>query len=100
MPIFLNPKYIINSVKTSILNLNSFILHYEVLNFELRNVTEDELKNGIKHMYRNAVRMLLKLLAYNTVEQNELLTYNWKIEHILMSKLQPSYFNSNEDEVN
>lgn len=90
----------INSVKTSILNLNSSILHDEVLNFEFRNVTEDELKNGIKHLHRNAVRMLLKLLAYNTVEQKELLSYNWEIEHILPLKWQPSYFNSNEDEVN
>lgn len=90
----------INSVKTSILNLNSSILHDEVLNFEFRNVTEDELKNGIKHLHRNAVRMLLKLLAYNTEEQNELLPYNWEIEHILPLKWQPSYFNSNEDEVN
>ena len=90
----------INSVKTSILNLNSSILHDEVLNFEFRNVTEDELKNGIKHLHRNAVRMLLKLLAYNTEEQNELLPYNWEIEHILPLKWQPSYFNSNEDEIN
>ena len=90
----------INSVKTSILNLNSSILHDEVLNFEFRNVTEDELKNGIKHLHRNAVRMLLKLLAYNTEEQNELLPYNWEIEHILPLKWQTSYFNSNEDEVN
>lgn len=90
----------INSVKTSILNLNSSILHDEVLNFEFRNVTEDELKNGIKHLHRNAVRMLLKLLAYNIEEQKELLPYNWEIEHILPLKWQPSYFNSNEDEVN
>ena len=90
----------INSVKTSILNLNSSILHDKVLNFEFRNVTEDELKNGIKHLHRNAVRMLLKLLAYNTEEQNELLPYNWEIEHILPLKWQPSYFNTNEDEVN
>ena len=90
----------INSVKTSILNLNSSILHDEVLNFEFRNVTEDELKNGIKHLHRNAVRMLLKLLAYNIEEQKELLPYNWEIEHILPLKWQPSYFNSNGDEVN
>lgn len=90
----------INSVKTSILNLNSSILHDKVLNFEFRNVTEDELKNGIKHLHRNAVRMLLKLLAYNTEEQNELLPYNWEIEHILPLKWKPSYFNTNEDEVN
>ena len=90
----------INSVKTSILNLNSSILHDEVLNFEFRNVTEDELKNGINHLHRNAVRMLLKLLAYNIEEQKELLPYNWEIEHILPLKWQTSYFNSNEDEVN
>ncbi len=90
----------INSVKTSILNLNSSILHDEILRFEFRNVTEDELKNGIKHLHRNAVRMLLKLLAYNMEEQNKLLPYNWEIEHILPLKWQTSYFNSKEDEVN
>lgn len=90
----------INSVKTSILNLNSSILHDGVVKFEFRNVTEDELKNGIKHLHRNAVRMLLKLLAYNTEEQKELLPYNWEIEHILPVKWQQSYFKSNEDEVN
>ena len=88
----------INSVKTSILNLNSSILHDGVVKFEFRNVTDDELQNGIKH--RNAVRMLLKLLAYNTKEQKELLPYNWEIEHILPVKWQQSYFKSNEDEVN
>ena len=51
-------------------------------------------------MHRNAVRMLLKLLAYNIEEQKELLPYNWEIEHILPLKWQTSYFNSNEDEVN
>lgn len=90
----------INSVKTSILNLNSSILHDEVLKFDFRNVTEDELKNSLKHLHQNAVRMLLKLLAYNTEGQNELLPYNWEIEHILPVKWQPSYFNSNEDEIN
>ena len=90
----------INSVKTSILNLNSSILHDGVVKFEFRNVTDDELQNGIKHLHRNAVRMLLKLLAYNTEEQKELLPYNWEIEHILPVKWQQSYFKSNEDEVN
>ncbi|WP_229770856.1 DUF262 domain-containing protein [Campylobacter portucalensis] len=90
----------INSVKTSVLNLNSSILHDKVLKFDFKNVTEDELKNGIKHLHKNAVRMLLKLLAYNTEEQNELLPYNWEIEHILPLKWQPSYFNTNNDEVN
>lgn len=90
----------INSVKTSILSLNSSILHDETPNFEFRNVTEEELKNGIKRLNKKAVRMLLKLLAYNTEEQKELLPYKWEVEHILPSKWQPSYFNSNEDEVN
>ncbi len=90
----------INSVKTSILNLNSSILHDGELKFEFRNVTEDELQNGIKHLHRNAVRMLLKLLAYNIEEQKELLPYNWEIEHILPVKWQQSFFKLNKDEVN
>ena len=76
----------INSVKASILTLNSSILHDRKLNFEFKKVTEDELKNSLKHLHRNAVRMLLKLLAYNTDGQNELLPYSWEIEHILPVK--------------
>ncbi len=90
----------INSVKASILTLNSSILHDRKLNFEFKKVTEDELKNSLKHLHRNAVRMLLKLLAYNTEGQDELLPYSWEIEHILPVKWQTSYFNSNKDEVN
>ena len=44
--------------------------------------------------------MVLKLLAYNNKNQDELLPNNWEIEHILPVKWQPNYFNSNEDEVN
>lgn len=90
----------INSVKASILTLNSSILHDDKLSFEFKKVTEDELKNSLKHLHRNAVRMLLKLLAYNTDGQDELLPYSWEIEHILPVKWQTSYFNSNKDEVN
>ena len=90
----------INSVKASILTLNSSILHDRKLNFEFKKVTEDELKKSLRHLHRNAVRMLLKLLAYNTDGQNELLPYSWEIEHILPVKWQTSYFNSNKDEVN
>ena len=90
----------INSVKASILTLNSSILHDDKLSFEFKKVTEDELKNSLKHLHRNAVRMLLKLLAYNTDGQNELLPYSWEIEHILPVKWQTTYFNSNKDEVN
>ena len=90
----------INSVKASILTLNSSILHDDKLSFEFKKVTEDELKNSLKHLHRNAVRMLLKLLAYNTDGQNELLPYSWEIEHILPVKWQTIYFNSNKDEVN
>lgn len=89
----------INSVKASILNLNSSILNDEIICFEFRNVSEEELKNGLKHLHRNAVRMLLKLLAYNLEDQGELLPFKWEIEHILPIKWQQSYFNSNKDEV-
>ena len=90
----------INSVKASILTLNSSILHDDKLSFEFKKVTEDELKNNLKHLHRNTIRMLLKLLAYNTDGQDELLPYSWEIEHILPVKWQTSYFNSNKDEVN
>ncbi len=38
--------------------------------------------------------MVLKLLAYNNKNQDELLPNNWEIEHILPVKWQPNYFNS------
>lgn len=91
----------INSVKTSILNLNASIIHDEQVIFDFRKVKDDELRNGIKNLHRNAVRMLLKLLAYDLEEQKELLPFKWEIEHILPVKWQQSYFiNANEEEIN
>lgn len=90
----------INSVKTSILNLNASIIHDEQVVFDFRKVKDDELRNGIKNLHRNAVRMLLKLLAYNLEEQKELLPFKWEIEHILPIKWQQSYFiNANKEEI-
>lgn len=90
----------LNSVKASILKLNSSILHDEVLKFEFRKVTEGELRNSMKQLHRNAFGMLLKMLAYNEQGQKNLLPYNWEIEHILPVRWQETYFNSNEEEVN
>ena len=90
----------INVVKASILNLNSSIIHDDYVKFDFKKITDDELKAGLKILHRNAIRMVLKLLAYNNKNQDELLPNNWEIEHILPVKWQPNYFNSNEDEVN
>lgn len=90
----------VNAVKASILNLNSSIFHDEIIKFDFRNVTDDEFKHGLKNLHKNAVRMLLKLLAYNDKTQQELLPSGWEIEHIFPKKWQPTYFNLKEDEAN
>ncbi len=91
----------VNSVKTSILNLNASIIHDEEIIFDFKKVNNEELKNGIKNLHRNAVRMLLKLLSYNLEDQKELLPFKWEIEHILPVKWQQNYFlNSNKEDVN
>lgn len=81
----------INAVKTDILKLNAEIVSTSQPIFDFKEVDSEELSNRIKTPHRNAVRMLLKILAYAT-NQNELLPERWEIEHIFPQKWQTTYF--------
>lgn len=91
----------INAVKQNILNLNSEIINSDEPKFEFKAVDPNIIKVELKNPHRNVIRMLLKLLAYDEVLQDELLPEKWEIEHILPRKWQDSYFpNLSEEEVN
>lgn len=91
----------INAVKQNILNLNVEIIETSSPNFEFKKIDENLMKEELKYPHRNVVRMLLKLIAYDNENQNELLPKKWEIEHILPRKWQSSYFpNVSDKEVN
>lgn len=79
----------INAVKSNILKLNAEITKSDKPVFDFKSLSEDEIKEKIKIPHRNAVRMLLKTLAYDI--QDELLPEKWEIEHILPVKWENSY---------
>ena len=79
----------INAVKSNILKLNAEIKNSDKPVFDFKSLSEDEIKEKIKIPHRNAVRMLLKTLAYDI--QDELLPEKWEIEHILPVKWENSY---------
>ena len=85
----------INAVKRGILNLNAEIIRSSMPIFDFVKVNEQELKEKIKMAHRNTVRMILKIIAYQS--QEELLPEKWEIEHILPQKWQSSYFPRNSD---
>lgn len=94
------PKYLethtINSVKTGILKLNSAIISSDKPSIDFNVFSNDELRKLSRTPHGNAVRMLLKLLAYD--KQDDLLPSKWEIEHILPQKWQKGYFPNNPDE--
>lgn len=55
-----------------------------------------QLEGRIRIPHRNAVRMLLKILAYE--KQDSLLPDKWEIEHILPQKWQAAYFMNDSEE--
>ena len=63
--------------------------------FDFAKVSEQELKDKIKLAHRSTVRMILKIIAYQS--QEELLPEKWEIEHILPQKWQTNYFPSNSE---
>ena len=81
----------INAVKSNILKLNAEIINSDKPVFDFKSLSEDEIKKKIKIPHRNAVRMLLKTLAYDYDIQDELLPEKWEIEHILPVKWENSY---------
>lgn len=80
----------INAVKPDILKLNSAIVASDTPTFEFKNIDMTQLEPYIQNPNRNAVRMLLKTLAYE--QQDELLPAKWEIEHIFPQKWQVNYF--------
>jgi len=85
----------INAVKPDILKLNSAIVASNIPIFEFKTVDVTQLEPYIHNPNRNAVRMLLKTLAYE--HQNELLPTKWEIEHIFPQKWQTNYFPKESD---
>ena len=70
----------INAVKPDILKLNSAIVASNIPIFEFKTVDVTQLEPYIHNPNRNAVRMMLKTLAYE--HQDDLLPTKWEIEHI------------------
>ena len=85
----------INAVKPDILKLNSAIVASDVPTFEFKNIDLAQLELYIQNPNRNAVRMLLKTLAYE--QQDELLPAKWEFEHIFPQKWQTNYFPDESD---
>lgn len=85
----------INAVKPDILKLNSAIVASNIPIFEFKTVDVTQLEHYIHNPNRNAVRMLLKTLAYE--HQDDLLPTKWEIEHIFPQKWQTNYFPKESD---
>lgn len=85
----------INAVKPDILKLNSAIVASNIPIFEFKTVDVMQLEPYIHNPNRNAVRMLLKTLAYE--HQDDLLPTKWEIEHIFPQKWQTNYFPKESD---
>ena len=87
----------INAVKADILKLNVEIATSTTPNFDFKTVDMTQIDERIKNPHRNAVRMLLKILAYD--KQDKLLPDKWEIEHIFPQKWQTNYFPDVADDV-
>lgn len=85
----------INAVKPDILKLNSAIVVSNIPIFEFKTVDVTQLEPYIHNPNRNAVRMMLKTLAYE--HQDDLLPTKWEIEHIFPQKWQTNYFPKESD---
>lgn len=81
----------ISAVKTDILKLDVQIINthhpdfyagFEEKKLENDSVEKSRTDNLTNAPYKNMVRMLLKLLAYEDESQMELLPSYWEIEHI------------------
>lgn len=86
----------INAVKSDILKLNVEIISSARPTFEFKEVDDGLLDGKIRVPHRNAVRMLLKIHAYD--KQDSLLPDEWEIEHILPQKWQAAYFMNESDD--
>jgi uncharacterized protein with ParB-like and HNH nuclease domain len=89
----------VNAVKSDILKLNVLITKTPEPEFSAEFKTETVSDIFIAPR-RNMVRMLLKILAYNSPEQKTLLPDKWEIEHIFPQKWDTSFFTLSDDEAN
>lgn len=80
----------VNAVKSDILKLNVEITNSATPKFEFKEINATLLDSKIKNPHKNAVRMILKMLAYEL--QDTLLPHKWEIEHIFPQKWQTNYF--------
>lgn len=87
----------INAVKADILKLNVEIVGSSSPRFDFKQIDISQLGEQIKNPHRNAVRMLLKILAYD--KQDDLLPDKWEIEHVFPQKWQTNYFPDVPDEI-
>lgn len=89
----------INTVKADILKLNVSIANATLPEFKFKDMNDSLLPMAIKIPNRNAVRMMLKVLAYQDKEQQGLLPVVWEIEHIFPQRWQSSYFVDMSDDM-
>lgn len=89
----------INAVKADILKLDVEITQATLPRFTFRDIDLSQLSASIKSPNRNAVRMMLKIIAYLDDAQDGLLPASWEIEHIFPQKWQSSYFTNIPDDV-
>ena len=78
------------------MKLNTAIISSDAPAIDFKVYSDEELRKQVKTPHSNAVRMLLKLLAYD--KQDELLPSKWEIEHILPQKWHKDYFINIPDE--
>ena len=67
-------------------------------NEEGKKAEQERTDNLLIMPHRNAVRMLLKLLAYENINQTDLLPSYWEIEHIFPQTWDSKYYNIDKDE--
>ena len=89
----------INAVKADILKLDALAVKGPHPEFAFKDIDTTPLSAAIKSPNRNAVRMLLKLIAYLDDRQQELLPQSWEIEHIFPQKWRANYFMDVNDDV-
>lgn len=79
----------LNAVKGDILKLDVEIANSRHPLFAFREIDDKDLVQHIKMPYRNSVRLLLKILAYE--KQDGLLPPTWEIEHIFPQHWKEDY---------
>ncbi len=89
----------INTVKGDILKLDVEIVINTLPHFTFKDMDMAQLSTAIRTPNKNAVRMMLKTMAYMEDKQEGLLPVSWQIEHIFPRKWQANYFTDSPDEV-